>query len=131
MQNKSYRYKLIPKAEPKQTRRFNLQSQVVKNNLNHYHDLVEICKKNGIVIINVITAYGYDDIFYGKGFSEYLDETLRDVGQKNIIQIKDIYHSHPEIYPYIMSHDWAHFSYKAAQLIAEELATYLKKLEAS
>ena len=133
MQNKPYRnkHKLIPKDEPKQTRRFFLKSQVVENNLSHYQDLVEICKRNGIVIINVITAYSYDDIFYEKGFSEYLDETLRGMGQKNIIKIKDIYHSHPEIYPYIRGHDWSHFSDKAAQLIAEELATYLKKLEAS
>jgi hypothetical protein len=86
-----------------------------------------------IILINLITTYDYNDLFYEKGFSEYLDEMLRGLGQDHILKINDIYHSHLEIYPYISKrgYDWMHFSNKAAQLIADNLANYLDNLEKS
>ena len=131
IQNKAHRYETNPKDEPDQTRRFFSDSKVVEKNLIHFRELVEICDIHGITLINVITPYGYDDIFHEKGFSEYLDKLLRGLGQKHIIKIKDIYHSHPKIYPYISKrgYDFHHFSYNAAQLIADELGEFLFQLE--
>jgi len=130
-QDKHYRYERIPKNEPEQTRRFLSDSKVVEKNLNHFRDLIDLCDTHGITLINVITAYGYNDIFYKKGFSDYMDETLRSLGQKHVIKLKDLYLSHPDIYPYISKrgHDFHHFSYRTAQLIAEEIGNYLSKLE--
>jgi hypothetical protein len=131
IRNKSHRYEKSRQDEPDQTLRFFSGSDVVEKNLIHYRELIEICDARGITLINVITPYGYNDIFYEKGFSEYLDELLMKLGQKHIIKLKDVYHSHPEIYPYISKkgYDFHHFSYKAAQLIADELGEYLLNLE--
>jgi hypothetical protein len=130
-QNRPRRYENILQNEPDQTRRFLSDSEVVKGNLRHFQELIKLCETHGIVLINVIAAYGYNDIFYKKGFSEYLDEMLKGLGQKHILKIKDIYRSHPEIYPYIAgrSNDFHHFSYEAGKLIANHLTNYLHKLE--
>ena len=106
---------------------------VVKKNLRHFRNIIKLCNAHGIVLINAVTAYGYNDIFYEKGFSEYLNQMLRKMGQRNIVKLKDIYHSHSEVYPYISKrgYDFIHFSYEASQLIAEELAIYLNELETS
>jgi hypothetical protein len=129
--NKSYRYELIPLAEPDQTHRFFSSSKVIDKNLEHLRDIIELCNKYEIILIHVITAYGYKDIFYENGFSEYMEESLKGLKQEHIIKLKDIYHSHPEIYPHISKrgYDWGHFSYKAAQLIAEQISNYINKLE--
>jgi hypothetical protein len=132
-QNKSYRYERILEAEPEQTRRFLSNSKVVDKNLEHFRNIIELCNIHEIKLIHVITADGYKDIFFEEGSSEYMEATLRDLGQKHIIKLKDIYHSQPEIYPYISKRgsDWRHFSYKASQLIAEQVGNYLSKLEVS
>ena len=100
---------------------------VVKKNLRHFRNIIKLCNAHGIVLINAVTAYGYNDIFYEKGFSEYLNQMLRKMGQRNIVKLKDIYHSHREIYSYISGrgHQFHHFSHKAAQLIADHLDNYL------
>ena len=115
---------LIP---PAKTRSF------FEKNLEHFKNIIELCNNHKIVLIHVITANGYKDIFYKEGFSEYMEEILKELGQKNIIKLKDIYHSNPEIYPYISKsgYDWVHYSSKAAQLIVEQISNYLNKLEAS
>jgi len=132
-QKKNYRYERIDQAEPEQTRRFFSHSKIVENNSRHFRELIRLCDAHEIGLINVVTTYDYNDIFYEKGFSDYHEEMLTEWGQKHIIKLKDIYHAHPEIYPYISKrgYDFNHFSYKASKLIAEELETYLKKLETS
>jgi hypothetical protein len=132
-QKKKYRYERIHQTEPEQTERYFSRSKIVENNLSHFRELISLCDAHNIVLINVVTSYGYNDIFYEKGFSEYQEEILEKLGQKHIVRLKDIYHSHPEIYPYISKrgYDFNHFSFEAAKLIAEELAIYLNKLEKS
>jgi hypothetical protein len=133
IQNKSHRYEKVLQEKPDKTRHFFSTSKVVNKNLDHLRELMKICDTHKITLINVITPYGYNDIFYETGLSEYLEKLLRELGQKHIIKIKDIYHSNSEIYPYISKrgYDFIHFSYKASQLIAEELAIYLNELESS
>jgi hypothetical protein len=81
----------------------------------------------------VIVPWSYNDIFYENGSSEYLEDILRGLGQKHIVKLKDIYHTHPEDYPGLAGrgHEFVHFSYKAAQLIADHLTNYLNELETS
>jgi lysophospholipase L1-like esterase len=132
-QKRSRRYARISQNEPGQTRRFFSDSKVINKNLRHFQDLLDLCNTHGIVLINLITVHTYNDIFYEESFSDYLNEMLRGLGQKHILAIKDIYHSQPEIYPYISKrgYDFGHFSNKAAQLIADKLAYYVDKLEIS
>jgi hypothetical protein len=133
IKTKPRRYETIRKNEPDHTRRALSNSKIVEKNLHHFKEMVDLCESNGIVLVNVITAYGYNDIFYEKGFSEYLDEMLKGLKQKHILKLKDIYHSQPEIYPYISGRDkdFHHFSLKAGELITDKLANYLHNLETS
>lgn len=128
---KSRRYEKISGNEPDQTRRFFSDSKAVKKNLRRLQGLIDLCNTHGIILINLIVIDGYNDIFYEKSFSEYLNEILRGLGQKHILRIKDIYQSQPEIYPFISKKgcDFRHFSHEAAQLISGNLANYLDKLE--
>jgi hypothetical protein len=128
-----HRYERIPQQEPVHTHLYFSDSKVVKENLRRYRDLLDLCNTHGIIVINLITSYGYNDIFYEKSFSEYTKEMLKGLGQKHILAIKDIYHSNPEIYPFISKrgYDFNHFSYKAAQLITDNLANYLVNIEKS
>jgi len=130
-QKKSYRYERTSQVEPEQTRRILSNTKVFQKNLEHFRKIIELCNNHKIVVIHVITTNSYKDIFYKEGFSEYMEETLKEQGQKHIIKLKDIYHSNPEIYPYISKrgYDWVHFSNKAAELIAGQIGNYLNKLE--
>tara|TARA_B100000676_G_C18008065_1_gene804963 strand:- start:214 stop:1293 length:1080 start_codon:yes stop_codon:yes gene_type:complete len=131
IKKKQYRFERILQNEPEQTRRFFSNSRVVKKNLRHLRDLIALCDKHGIVLVNVITAYNYNDIFYQTGFSEYLEDILKGLGQKHIIKLKDIYHANPGIYPNITGrdNDFSHFSFKASQLIASRIGVYLKSID--
>jgi hypothetical protein len=132
IQTKSYRYERVPQNVPAQTSLTHSYSQIaVEENINHFQDLVKLCDTYGITLINVIGPWSYDDIFYESGSSEYLEEILKGLGQKHIVKLKDIYHSHPEEYPNLAGrgHEFIHFSSRAAQLIADHLAIYLNELE--
>ena len=133
IQMKSYRYERISQNVPTQTHRAIFDSKVVEQNLARYRKVIELCDAHGIILINVVPASNYNDIFYENESSELVEEMLRELGQKHIVKLKDIYHAHPEAYPDLAGRDYefVHFSYKAAQLIADHLTNYLNELEAS
>ena len=133
IQMKPYRYERISQNVSAQAHRAIFDSKVVEQNLALYRNVIELCDAHGIVLINVIVPWSYNDIFYENESSELVEEMLRGLGQKHIVKLKDIYHARPEAYPDLAGrgYEFVHFSYKAAQLISDHLTNYLNELEAS
>jgi hypothetical protein len=121
-------YQFLPNSrikvlEPVVDDRFNM-------NLEYFQEMQQICRDNGITLVNFIYLSGYSDLINENGYSDKLENILKEEGAKTIIKAKDIYLSQgKEFFPHIASEsgDFWHYSSIASRAIALHLYDHLSR----
>jgi len=99
-----------------------------KENIKYQKEIGEICQKNNIKLINVITPYSKTDISSDFSNSNIVKKKLIEIDQKKIILIKDVYKNNNFSLDRIRkNNDYVHFSAQAMKLVSDTIKNYIKQ----